>query len=87
MLHFNIFNLAQKHRIFNGPSPASFCLFLFFSNNLQIQTRIVGEEGKRADHSTTTTAHNLVSVTWTNVVNLLNVPKSLIMTLKLYLLL
>ena len=45
----------------NGPNPASFCLFSFFSNkivqkNCRIRTRIVGVEGERADHLTTTTA-------------------------------
>ena len=47
----------------NGQFPASFCLFLFFSNNFQnktedfsgIRPRIVGVEGEHADHLTTTT--------------------------------
>ena len=56
------------HEIFNGPTPASFCLFSFFSNtNLAektvdvsgIRTRIVGVEVKYTDHLTTTTAQAL----------------------------
>ena len=52
----------------NGPTPASFCLFSFFSNtNLAektvdvsgIRTRIVGVEVKCTDHLTTTTAQAL----------------------------
>ena len=48
-----------------GPIPNSFCLFSFFSNTnytektvdfSRIKTRIVGVEGKLADHLTTTTA-------------------------------
>ena len=50
----------------NGPTPASFCLFSFFSNSnftektldvSGIRTRIVGVEGKYADHWTTNTTH------------------------------
>ena len=50
---------------FNGPTPASFCLFsLFASTNSTektvdfsgIRTRTVGVEGEHADHLTTTTA-------------------------------
>ena len=49
----------------NGPTPASFCLFLFFSNTIftektadisGIGTRIVRVEGEHADHLTTTMA-------------------------------
>ena len=49
----------------NGPTPASFCLFSFFTNTnftditvgfSGIWTRIVGVEGKLADHLTTTKA-------------------------------
>ena len=47
----------------NSPSPASFWLFSFISNNLQtktldlsrIRTRIDGVEGEHADHLTQTT--------------------------------
>ena len=53
-----------------GPSPAYFCLFSFFSNNLQNKTvdfsgiwsRIVGTEGEPADHLTTTTGLFLILV-------------------------
>ena len=54
------------HLIFNLPSPASFCLFPFFSDtNLTKKivdysgnrTRIIGVEGEYADHLVTTTAH------------------------------
>ena len=50
---------------FNGPTPASYCLFSFFSNTIftentvgfcGLQTLIVGVECKYADHLTTTTA-------------------------------
>ena len=49
----------------NGATPASFCLFSFFSNTnftektvdfSGIQTWIVGGEGEHTDHLTTTTA-------------------------------
>ena len=49
----------------NGPTPAAFCLFSFFSNTNYaekgvgfrgIQTRSAGVEGENADHLTTTTA-------------------------------
>ena len=48
----------------NGPTPASFCLFLFFSNSILqkivdirgIRTQTVGVKGVHADHLTTTTA-------------------------------
>ena len=48
----------------NGPTPASFCLFSFFSKQIYrkivdfsgIRTQIVGVEGKSADHVTITTA-------------------------------
>ena len=54
--------------VFNGPIPACFCLFSFFSNFPAqilkktvcfsgIRTRIVRVEGEDADHLTTTTAH------------------------------
>ena len=55
----------------NGPTPASFCLFSFFSNTnftekdegvSGIRTRIVGVEDKSADHLTTTTAQSLLSL-------------------------
>ena len=58
----------------NGPTPASFCLFSFFSNtNFKkktvgfrgIQTRIVGVEGKHADHLITTTVHPIRSFPFT----------------------
>ena len=48
----------------NEPTPASFCLFSFFSNTnftentldiRGIRTRIIGVEGEHADHLTTTT--------------------------------
>ena len=48
----------------NGPTPASFCLFSFFSNSnftektvgfSGIRTRIVGVKSEHADHETTTT--------------------------------
>ena len=50
---------------FKWPTPASFCLFSFFSNTKftektvgvsGIQSWIVGEEGEHADHLTTTSA-------------------------------
>ena len=52
----------------NGPTPASFCLFSFFSITILqkivdlsgIWTRIVGVEGEHADHLTTTTDRGLV---------------------------
>ena len=48
----------------NGPTPASFCVFSFFSITILqkildlsgIRKRIVGVEGEHADHMTTTTA-------------------------------
>ena len=51
----------------NGPTPASFCLFLLFTNTKfteetvgfsGIRTRIVRVEGEHADHFTTTTAQS-----------------------------
>ena len=51
----------------NGPTPVSLCLFSSFSNTnftektvgfSGIRTRIVGVEGKHADHLTTTMAQN-----------------------------
>ena len=52
----------------NGPTPASYCLFSFFSNTKftekpvsfsEIRTRIVRVEGEQTDHLTTTTAHGI----------------------------
>ena len=52
----------------NGPAPASFCLFSFFTNtilqkkNSRLQrdlTRIVGVESEHAVYLTTTTAHQI----------------------------
>ena len=54
--------------VFNGPIPASFCFFSFFSHFQAqilkktvcfsgIRTRIVRVEGEDADRLTTTTAH------------------------------
>ena len=54
-------NFEQNYNIFlkNGPTPASFCLFSFFSDTTLtektedvsgIRTRIVGIEGKYTDH-------------------------------------
>ena len=57
----------------NLPSRPYFCLFLFFSNTnftektedvSGIQTRIVGVEGKHADHLTTTTTKSFFSKTF-----------------------
>ena len=57
----------QMAILLNGPIPASFCLFSFFSNtnfiekNLdvsRIRTRIVGVEGEHTYHFTTTTTLN-----------------------------
>ena len=46
----------------NGPTPASFCLFSFFSNNFTefggIRTRIAGVEGEHADYLTSTPTQN-----------------------------
>ena len=64
MVHFD--EITDDRIIFlNGPTPATFCLFLFFSSTnftektvcfSGIQTQIVGVEGEHADHLTTTTA-------------------------------
>ena len=59
------YSMALCDNVKNGPNPASFCLFSFFSNTnftektvvvSGIQTRIVGLEGEPVDHLTTTTA-------------------------------
>ena len=53
----------------NGPTPASFCLFSFFSNTIFTERKCGRQrvsnsdcriEGKYADHLTTTTARNKV---------------------------
>ena len=59
--------MLQEHFSFlkNGPTPASFCLFSFFSNThftqktvgfIGIRTRIVRVEGEHAYHLTTNTS-------------------------------
>ena len=65
--------ILHYYSFFNGESPASFCLFSFFSNNLQnktvdfigIRTRIVRVVGGHADHLTTTTALLFVTFLFT----------------------
>ena len=62
--------------LFKGPTPASFCLFIFvlFKHKLTektvsvsgIQTWIVWVKGKHADHLTTTTAHSYLICYYTN---------------------
>ena len=56
-------SITLSYSFLNGPTPASFRLFLFFSDTFftektvgfcRIWTRIVGVEGKHADHLTTT---------------------------------
>ena len=57
--------LKSRAGFLNVPTPASFCLFSFFSSTIftentagvsGIWTRIVGIEGEPADQLTTTTA-------------------------------
>ena len=65
LLRNNVRDQWPANLINNGPTPASFCLFSFFSNTnftektvgfSGIQTRIIGVEGEHGDHFTTTTA-------------------------------
>ena len=55
-------DFSQKIDFWNGPTPAPFCLFSFFSNtNFTEKLHVsAGLEGEHADHLTTTTALKIV---------------------------
>ena len=67
LLRNNVRDQWPANLINNGPTPASFCLFSFFSNTnftektvgfSEIRTRIVGVEGEHVDHLTTTSGQS-----------------------------